>query len=118
MEKLKHPYIESYLNCAAVLLEHADSLPGALLQVRIHETFAEDTALIIVTRSTGCWPASWQVNAKDGLLDWHCGSVADVGLAPKVMEYAGSGDLRQQVGGRGDDVVSNRGTIEEHRESW
>ena len=58
MEKLKHPYIESYLNCAAVLLEYADSLPGALLQVRIHETFAEDTALIIVTRSTGCWPAS------------------------------------------------------------
>lgn len=79
--------------------EHASSLSGALLQVRIHETFAEDTALIIVTRSTGCRQANCQVNVADSLLDWQCSRCGCVAFAPKVMEYAGSGDLRKQVGG-------------------
>eukprot|EP00439_Symbiodinium_sp_Y106_P072796 s955_g13.t1 len=55
MEKLKHPYIESRLNYAAV---------------RIHETFAEDTALIIVMEYAGSGDLRKQVkDARDAVAD-------------------------------------------------
>ena len=54
MEKLKHPYIEARLKIALTdwtcfVLLWMPVLIRPFCEVRIHETFVEDTALVIVT---------------------------------------------------------------------